>query len=213
MEADVYFCQVRHAALFEFFFVAPAFVSDDQLSELRAPVAKVIDPHGIISAFSVHSVKRRAYHRRGQMPDMERLRDINRAVIDTHGFARSLVGRTVLRAPFQDVGKHFARLGCAVELEIQITVDGFHRGERIRTRQNIFFQFLRNQRGRFPERFRESETRQRIIAHRGVGRQHQKRSDLLAGYVVYVDVRSDFCFSRIGCLHIYFLITFPPATW
>ncbi|MPN47585.1 hypothetical protein SDC9_195188 [bioreactor metagenome] len=82
MEAHVKLSQTNGTFFLDLGLNAPELVRRDQFTELRAPVAEMVDADAVISHEFIDLVERVAYHRRTQMADVERLRDIYRRVID-----------------------------------------------------------------------------------------------------------------------------------
>ncbi len=58
--------------------VAPAAEGHDLLSELRAPVAEVVDPRAVVADEFVQELDRMSDDRRAEMPDVEGLADVRR---------------------------------------------------------------------------------------------------------------------------------------
>ena len=77
------------------FKTTPLFERDDKFTELRTVVAEVVDPHRLIAEEIQNTVQRAAQNRRGQMPDMEGLGDIDGGIVDTYSFAAADIIRTV----------------------------------------------------------------------------------------------------------------------
>ena len=112
------------------------------------------------------------------MPDMKRLRDIDRRIIDADRLAFPHIGSAVFIAFCRNFFQRFRNECRTVDFKIEIPV---HR--RNATHDGIgyerIFHIFRNRRRRLPQYFRKSETRQREISHIAGGRNGDVRSNLL----------------------------------
>ena len=166
-----------HTALFDLFAVAPELVSGDHLAELAAPVAQVVDAHGLVAVKVIDALKAMADHRRGEMADVEALGDVDGGVVQTHGLALAHLGR----APRAGLGQHGfddarGHVGAADE-DVHIAA---HNLDVI----DLFAAHLFGQRGRDHRRglaqgLGQAEARQRIVAQLLIRRSLEHR-----GYVL-----------------------------
>ena len=105
----------------------PALQRRDELPELRAPVPHVVDPHHLEALRLQDPVETRADDRRAQMPDVKRLGDVGRGVVDDDrapGPARG-VPEVATRGVVED------RLGeeRGPDAEVDVGTGGADRGE------------------------------------------------------------------------------------
>ena len=140
MEPNVNFLQGAHAALFYGFSVAPFFEGDNQLAELRAPIAQMVYADGRVSERLEDFAEAAAYRGGAEMSDVKGLGYVYRAVI--------YANRASLSDVFQKLAVHVRKLcensprgGFSVEKEIDVAVyrlRAFHKPVR-----REFFRYLR----------------------------------------------------------------------
>ena len=180
VEAHVELDQLVHAAALDGFAVAPGLVGADHLAELRAPVAQVVDAHAVIAHVVVDAVERVADHGAGQVPDVQRLGDVDRRIVDAHVAPGAHVAAAVAVALAGDALQHGARLRGAVEREIDIAAGGLGAADALRQRERGGG-LLRDERRRLAQRLCELEARERKVPEVRVGRRLQHCGDLVGG--------------------------------
>ena len=125
VEADVEIVDGVDAALFRFLAAAPALVGGDELAELGAVVAQMIDAHRVIAEELEDAVERPADDRRREMPDVEGLGDVDGGIVDADGLARAEIGGAVLFPLLKDAGEDVFREPRPCDAEVDIAVEGF----------------------------------------------------------------------------------------
>ncbi len=168
IETHIQFIDCMNPAAFDLFLDAPALISADEFSELRAVIAEVIDPHRLVTEEIENFIERPAEYRGGKMPDMEGFCNIHRRIIDADLFARAQVRAAIARAFPLDPRKRLFREGFTGNLEIEIAVD---RGNRFNHAVAADFarKRLRDKHGAFAQRLGKFETGQRVVAHCLIG--------------------------------------------
>ncbi len=89
VKADVELEQVIDRVRPEGTLLSPAAEGHDNLAELGAPVAEMVDPHAAIAQGLENQVEGVTDHRRAQMSDAERLGNVGRGEVDHHGASRA----------------------------------------------------------------------------------------------------------------------------
>lgn len=177
VELDVQANQFVHAAFLHFFLIAPELIGADHLAKLRSPVAQMVDTDGLISEEIIDAAQAVTNHCGGQMPDMETFGDIDRGIVKTNRLAVAHVGRAIVFSRLEHAFKRFRREIDAVEEEVHIAVDGFC------TRNVLMRPLFDHGRGDFrrchPQCLRQTEHRQRVVAHFRVRRHGEQTADFL----------------------------------
>ena len=160
MEADVNLLQSAYSALVDFFFIAPKFVGNDEFTELRTPIAQVVDTHHVITERLVSLIQRASYRRSAEVTYVERFCNVYTAVIDTNGF--SLSDFVVKKLSVDNGRQNLLFHADTVEKKIKISVD------RNSTRDDTVFgrllcEAFRYFLGRQTENFCKFKTRQGVI--------------------------------------------------
>ena len=130
------------------------------------------------------------------MPDMKGLGDVDGGIVDADHPARADVGGTVFFPFAGDAREHVPGESRLVHLEIEIAVEGGNFRDHAVGR-NGSRQLLRNGDGALSENFGEPEAGKRIVPHRGIGRNGQKRSDLFRAHAL----RFDFFCNVLSVIH------------
>ena len=137
----------------------------------------MVDADGLISEEIIDAAQTVTNHRGGQMPDMEALGDIDRGIVKTNRLAVAHVGRAIVFSRLEHAFKRFRREIDAVEEEVHIAVDGFC------TRNVLMRPLFDHGRGDFrrrhPQCLRQTEHRQRVVAHFRVRRHGKQTADFL----------------------------------
>ncbi|MPM33923.1 hypothetical protein SDC9_80504 [bioreactor metagenome] len=194
MIAHVELDQLVHTAVLHERTVAPALVGNDHLAKLRAPVAQVVDAHGVKTEVVVNSVEGRADHGRRQMADMERLCDVDRRVVDADVPAAADVRAAVAFAFGKHTLQHGLRLCRFIERKIQVSAFRARAFNARRQRQRAR-KFRGDDRRRFFERLCQPKAGKRIVAHLRRGRRFQPVDQFFGGQRAGCGQRrSDRCF-------------------
>ena len=162
MEAHVQVDQRLHAARLHVLLAAPLLVGADHLAKLRAPVAQVVDAHRPVAGEVIDAPQRMADHRRGQVPDVEALGDVDGAVVQADRLARAHVRRAPAAGLRQHRLQRLAREVFPVEEEVQIAAHALHAG-RLR-RVDALRQCGGDLRRALAQRLRQLEAGKRIVA-------------------------------------------------
>ena len=91
VELDIERDQLVDLACLHRLTAAPLAVGDDQLAELRAPVAEVVDADAVPARKGVQLLQRMPDDRRAEMPDVERLCDVRGGVVKHDRLARAVL--------------------------------------------------------------------------------------------------------------------------
>ena len=170
-----------HAPFLHAFFRPPGFVGVDQLAELRAVIAEVVDPDDLIAEKSENAIQRRADHRGGKVSDMEGFRHVDGRVVDADRLSVSGFCGTVCGAFLRNFFQRVFRKPLAVYFEIEIAVYGSRAFDHVvggKARREI----LCDSDGGFSHRLREFKTGESVIAHRSVRGNGDGGGDLFRGY-------------------------------
>jgi len=177
--ADVQLYEFVNAALFDGFAVAPLLVCGDLLAELGTPVAEVVDADAVITHKLVEQLEGVTDDGGTEMTDVERFHQVRGAVVENDRLPCTDVVGTVGFALFFDFAENMAGEVAVRNLEIQIAADCLRRtGFKIRR----FFRKGRcNFRGSHTHELRETETRERYVAHRSIRRIFEHGHDVFHG--------------------------------
>src|SRR5699024_3186901 len=101
--------------------VGPLLHRHDEFAELRPPVAEMIDANGLVAEVGEDAVECRAYHRGGEMPDVEWLCDVDGAEIYAHRPALAfLLARSDAPIPHRAL-RQPSHEGCGREEEVEVS--------------------------------------------------------------------------------------------
>ena len=110
------------------------------------------------------------------MADVEALGDVDGGIIQHDRLARAGMIASVSCALIQHRIDHLFGIGRAIDEEIQIALDRFHFGKKIRV--NFAGERIGNHHRRFVQRLGKLKAGKRIIAHFRVRRNFQRRGDI-----------------------------------
>ena len=157
----------------------PGLVGVDHLAELGAPVAQVIDAHGLVAQEIVDALQAVADHGGGQVSHTKALGDVDGGIVQAHGLAIAHVGGTVLFALGEDGLQRVLGKVHAVEEEIHIAVHGLHAGHIGMV--PALAQGLGDLGGSHAQRLGQAEHGESVIAHVGIRGNSQQAANLVAG--------------------------------
>ena len=194
------------ASLFDFLAVAPLLVRRNELAELRAVVAEVVDADRLVAEEIEDAVECAAQYRRGEMPDMEGLCDIDGGIIDADDPARAHVRAAVLLPLRADAREDVFCKPRLVDPEVEIAIDGAHLADDV-VADKVRFERVCDHDGALAHELCEFEAGQRVVTHRGIGRDSDGGGDLLRAHAVDLKFLCDICFVvhnfvRFSFLHI-----------
>ena len=137
----------------------------------------MVDADGLIAEEIIDAAQAVTNHCGGQMPDMETFGDIDRGIVKTNRLAVAHVGRAIVFSRLKHTFERFRREIDAVKEEVHIAVDGFC------TRNVLMRPLFDHGRGDFrrchPQCLRQTEHRQRVVAHFRVRRHGEQTADFL----------------------------------
>ena len=168
VKADVEFDEFVDLPRLDRFAASPFAVGDDQFSELRPPVAEVVDPDALVARELVQEFQGVTDDGGAEMPDVKGFCDVRRGIVEDDGLARAAGGRAVLVALFGDLGNDAFGKRRAVNEEVEIALDRL--GARDLAARRSRGERVGDLNGRGVQRAREFEAREREVAHRGIGR-------------------------------------------
>ena len=153
-------------------------VGVDQLTELGAPVAQMVDGHGLVAAEVQQIPQRVADDGGAQMAQMEPLGDVGGRKVQADRLALALLGGAVA-----GIGKdllHHLHAGGAVVEEIQIAAHGLGTGKALHTLK-AGGKLCGDLGRRLAQSLCQLEAGQSQIAQLGIGRLFKQRGDLALG--------------------------------
>ena len=179
VELDVQAHQLGHAVTLHVFLLAPGLVGVDHLAELGAPVAQVIDAHGLVAQEIVDALEGMADHGGAQVADVEALGNVDGGVVQADGLAVAHVGGAKALALSQHSVQGLLGEVDAVEEEVHVAVDGLHAG-------NLgvipgFAQGLGDHGRSHAQSLGQAEDREGVIAHFAVRGDGEQAADFIGG--------------------------------
>ena len=120
MELHIQAGQLRHALGLHLFPAAPGLIGIDQLAELGAPVAQMVDADRLISQKAVNTGQTVAQHGGTQVADMEPLGDIDGRIVQADGLSAALLPGAVVFSGAQHGFQRFPGEIIPVKEKIQI---------------------------------------------------------------------------------------------
>ena len=179
VELDVQTHQLGNAVALDVFLLAPGLVGVDHLAELGAPVAQVIDAHGLVAQEIMDALEGVANHGGGQMTDMEALGNVDGGVVQADGLAGTHVGGAVLLAHLEHLVQGFLGEVDTVEEEVHVAVDGLHAGNFGMVPG--FAQSLGDHGRSHAQSLGQTEDREGVIAHFAVRGDGEQAADFIGG--------------------------------
>ena len=176
VEAHVELDHLVHAAARDGVVVAPALVGGDHLAELRAPVAQMVDAHGVPAEEFIELVQRAADRRGRQMTDVKALGDVDRGIVDHDRLARAGTVAAVLFALRFGGAQRLFGEGRAVDEEVEVSLDRLDLAQKVR--RDRAGERVRDHRRRLAQRLGQLETGKSEVAHRRIRRNLQRRGDV-----------------------------------
>ena len=154
-------------------------VCRNQLAELCAPVAQIVDAVAFVTGKLVELAQRMPDDRCAQMPDVKGLGNVRRRIVEHDLFAAAEGLRAVPLPLFEDFRHNRLPEIVVRNADVQVAARNLNRADAIVGQ--VLFQRRRNLHRRAPQFTAEPEAGKRKIAHRGVWRVFQHAGNLLRG--------------------------------
>ena len=164
IEADVKLYQFVYAGALHLLAAAPKLIGADELAELSAPVAQMVNAYAFIAQEIIKPVEGMAQGGGGEMPDMAFFRDIYGGIIYAYGFICALVRAAVSRALFRYAFQNAPGAAQSLYIKIEIAAGAFYSAYKGRL-FNICGQLGRDGLGRLAHNFGQFKAGQGVIAH------------------------------------------------
>ena len=211
VETDIESHKRVNPAGFHFLLIAPFAIGNNELSELRAPVAEMIYPDAVPAGEGIEHFQRMPDDRRAEMPDVEGLCNVWRGVVDNKrpALAGAVLSVIIARRDYLRNGVGRKRNG--INAEIEIASGGRNLRKALRKRKSVP-DFPGNDRRGFSHCPAEPEAGKSNVAHRPVGRVFKHILKLPGrGCAVLHKLRKRgvYRFSR-GCFEFYHCKRKPP---
>ena len=181
VDHDVELHQLVDTALLDLLLTAPQAVGQDELTELGAPVAEVVDAHALVARELMELLEGVTDDGGAQVSDVEGLGHVGGGVVQHHLLALTEVGRTVALLLGQDLGHQLIGQICARQVNIQISVDRLGTLNGLTAHQRG--EGGRDLHGGAAQGLGQLEAGQSNVAHSGIGGVFQKPQHVLGGHI------------------------------